>query len=352
MGSVDILQSGRFSALRALNRAFRLAAIAALALGFAPSRAAAQTTTTTTINDCQATPITTNVVLGNNIIASSGWTGPCITVGADGLTIDLSTFTLDVSQTGSPTVAIENGTHNNTTITSSGGTIITNFPYGSTASAIDSQGGINLSITSVTLENEPGNTPCALTFRTTTNGGTGISISSMTGASISANTVYCYQTGIFVQNSAIPRKGTGNISGNNLHDNSYDMKQGTAGVNSAGLILNNSSGWTVSGNTIDYNGSYDANSGCTYDATTNVMSCAFALQVVNSSSGNDVSNNTVNNNFGGGIYADATTSSNKFVGNTVLNNTVPDIFDEGSHNGWHKNVCTSAGGNLGPNACQ
>ncbi len=351
MGSGNTLPSGRFSAPKALKRAFRLAALAALALGFAPGRAAAQTTTMT-IYDCQSAPITNSVVLGNDIIAPSGWSGPCITIGQDGLTVDLSTFTLDVSATGSPTVAIENGSHNNTTITSSGGTIDTNFSPGSTASAIDSQGGVGLAINNVTLQNEPGGTACAQNARTTSNGGTGISINGATGANISGNFVYCYQTGISVQNSSIPRKGTGAISGNFLEQDSYDLSQGTSGLNSAGMVLGNSSGWTVSGNTIEYDGSFDKSNSCTYDATTLTMSCQYALQVLNASTGNDVSTNTVSDNFGGGIYADSTTSGNKFLSNTVQNNTVPDIYDAGSHNAWRKNICSSAGGNLSSRACQ
>ncbi|MDE3135245.1 MAG: hypothetical protein KGL59_01610, partial [Acidobacteriota bacterium] len=309
-------------------------------------------TITITNGTCPGT-ITTNVVLGSGIIADSSLgSTPCITVGADGLTIDLSTYTLDLSGAGSAAVAIENSTHNNTTITGSGGTIITDYPSPSTTSAIDIQGGTGISINNVTLQNDPvSGAACAQFNRTTTNGGTGISINSVTGASLSGNSVYCYQYGIFVLNSTIPSKGTGSISGNYLEADSYDMLNGTSGVYSGGLVLNNSSGWTVSGNTIEFDGGYDKNSTCLYDATTGVMSCAFGLQVINSSSANNVSNNTVNSNFGGGIYADSTTSNNKFVGDTALNNAIFDIFDAGSRNGWHKDTCLTSGGNLGSHTC-
>jgi parallel beta-helix repeat protein len=343
MGLRNILLSGGNNAPKALKRACRLGALAALVLGFAPGRAAAQ---------CPGN-ITANYSLSGNLTATTADPNPCITVGADNVTVNLAGFTLNVSAQGDAAVAIETGISNNATIVGGGGTIITAYSSGAATAAIDSKGGSNVTVTGVTLANEPGATLCSTNARTNTNWGTGISLNAVTGGNLSANIVSCYQTGISVQNSSIPRRGTGTISGNDLEGNTFDMfGSGQGGVYSAGLVLTNSSGWTVDGNTIDYNGSEDTNQGCTSNGTT-VISCAFGLQIINGSSSNSITNNTVNTNFIGGIYTGPATSKNSIIGNTATNNGLYDLYDDspGHGNAWRKNTCYTAGGSVSPQKC-
>jgi parallel beta-helix repeat protein len=324
----------------ALKQACRLGAVAVLALGFLPSRAAAQA--------CPG-PVSGTYTLTGNITATTGDTSPCITVAQSGTTVNLSGYTIDVSALGNGAVAIETGTTSNTTIVGNGGTIVTNYQSGN-SSAIDSTGGSNITITGVKIENEPNGSPCAQ-LRTDTNYGNGITLQTVTGATISSNTISCYQYGVSVQNSAIPNKGTGSISGNTLTYNNYDMNSTGNTIYSAGLVLGNSSGWSVTNNSISFNGSDDVNATCV-SQTPNIVTCAPALQVITNSNGNSIQNNTVNNNYGVGIYAGPTTSHNVFSGNTATNNLV-DVWDDSpSHsNHWHHNTCVKTGGNLSSHAC-
>jgi parallel beta-helix repeat protein len=349
MGSANI-QSGRFSAPKALKRAFRLAAIAALTLSFAPSRAAAQTP------GCPQGPLTSNLTLTADITATTADTTPCITIGADNVTLNLGGHTINITALGDTGVAISTGTTNNTTIIGNNGTIKTEYSSALAANtgAIESTGGTNLSISGVTLQNLPGGNPC-LTVGTDpdTNWGMGISANGVTGATIGSNTISCYAFGIYIQSSAIPSGAPGSISGNNLSFNAYYMAGGPE-IYSAGLVLSNSSGWSVSGNTIQDNGSPSPNGICTSPTSgTGVNTCAFGLQIINGSTSNTISSNTVDSNFVGGIYAGPDTSGNTFSLNTALTNALWDVWDDApSHaNSWHRNTCGSAGGTLNSHMC-
>lgn len=342
MGLRAIFRSDWIGAPRILKRAGYLAAVALFALGFLPSRAAAQ--------GCPGT-ITSDLILTGNITAAAGGQNPCIVIGASGLTVNLAGYTIDVSAMGNTGVAISNGTNSNTTIVGNGGNIITDYTTSSAAStgAIESTGGTNLTVTNVAFLNEPNGSQCGDT-RTDTNWGNGISLDAVGGATVSGNSITCFQNGISVANSSIPRKGVGSITGNTLTYNNFDM-QSQNGVYSSGLVLSNSSGWTVSGNTIEYNGSYDPNDTCQSNVP-NLISCAFGLQIIQNSSGNTIESNTVNNNYVGGIYTGPTTSKNVIKDNTVLNNLF-DLWDDApAHsNRWTKNTCTSVGGTLSSRDC-
>lgn len=345
----EIVLSARIGA--PLKKALRLGALAALALGFAPGRAAAQSTNITT---CQSNPITTSVTLGGDLVATATDTSPCISVGADGLTVNLAGHKLDISALGDGAVAIETGTSSNTTIVGNGGTIITD--YTSSGSAIDSTGGTNLTVTgpmSIFNETTPGQL-CAYQDGDKYYG-TGISFNGVTGGSIGMITVSCYQNGISVQNSNIPTNGSGSISGNTLTYNTYSMYGGTSEVYSAGLVLSNSSGWSVSGNNIYYDGSRSPNGICTSpSSTTGVNTCAFGLQIINGSSSNSLTGNTVDSNFSGGIYTGPDTTGNSIISNIAQTNGQWDLWDDApAHhaNTWHRNTCGTAGGTLNPHSC-
>lgn len=343
MGSVNILQSGRFSAPKALKRAFRLAAIAALALGFAPSRAAAQNTLT----GCQQITSAGTYVLQPGFAVNAN---PCFVVSVDNVEINLNGQTIDMTGYGNSGVAIQTGTTNNTTIIG-GGTIVTAYSSSSAGAAIEATGGTGLTITGVNIENGLNTNLClapsAGTASTNQEWGTGISISGVTGASISSNDVCFYQTGISVQNSNIPNRGTGSITGNELNWNTYSMVNGTSGIYSAGLVLSNSSGWTVSQNVIEYNGSMDPSSLCS--PTANVLTCSPAVQIINGSSGNTITyNDPVDDNFGPGIMTGSDTSKNSITFNTLGNNDLYDLYEDGAGHGnkFQNNTCGTVGGSL------
>jgi hypothetical protein len=184
MGLRALVRSGWSRAPRALKQAGYLGAVALFALGFLSSRAAAQ--------GCPGN-ITTNLTLTGNIAATAGGQNPCIVIGASGLTVNLAGYTIDVSALGDSGVAISNGTNSNTTIVGNGATIITDYTTSSAANtaAIESTGGTNLTITGVTLENEPGGSLCGKT-RTDENWGNGISLDAVSGATISGNSATCF----------------------------------------------------------------------------------------------------------------------------------------------------------------
>jgi hypothetical protein len=361
MGSGNILQSGRFGAPKALKRAFRLAALAALVLGFAPRRAAAQTPA------CPGT-ITQNLTLTADIVANTSDTSPCITVGNNGLTINLGNYKIDVSSFGNAGVAISTGATNNTSIVATGGTIITAYTSGATSStaAIQASGGSGLTISGVNILNE-WNTETTLSLCQNPRSGapvtppnpvqeygTGISLSNVTGATIGSNYVCFYQYGVYVQGSTIPSTGSGTISGNTLNWDAYNMSGSTNEIYSAGLVLDGSNGWTVNGNTIYQDGSASAGGTCVSPSSTSGLNtCSWALQVINGSSSNSLSSNDTEYNFIGGIYTGVDTSGNKITGNTSLNNFSYDMWDDApSHaNAWHHNTCSTEGGTLPAHTC-
>lgn len=347
MGLRALLLSGWTCAPRVLKQAGYLGAVALFALGFLPSRAAAQA------QGCPAAPITSDLTLTGSITAAAGGPNPCIVIGASGLTVNLADNSINVSALGNSGVAIANGTNSNTTIVGNGGTIVTAYTTSSAANtaAIESTGGTNLTVTGVTLENEPTTGSLCGQTRSDQNWGNGISLDAVSGATISSNNVTCFQNGISVANSSIAHRGVGSISGNTLTYNNFDMVGANQTVYSSGLVLSYSSGWTVNGNTINYNGSYDLNYGCSSNAP-NLISCAFGLQIIHNSSSNTIESNTVESNYVGGIYTGPTTSKNVIEGNTVLNNLF-DVWDDApSHsNRWSKNTCATYGGTLNSRAC-
>lgn len=349
MGSGSLFLARWARAPRILRRAGLLAAVALFSLCLFPSRAAAQT---------PACPGTVNgdYILSGNIVATSADTSPCITVTGDGHTINLAGYTIDITNlNGGAGVAIETGTTNNTTIVGNGGQIVTAYTSTAVGTAIDSQGGTNLSISGITFSNDSATNPCTSQSRTNLNYGVGITLNGVTGATVSANTLSCYQTGISVQNSVIPRRGTALVSGNNMTDETFDMAQANqSGVYSAGIVLSNASGWSVENNYISYSGSTDENSTCVpASSSTSLISCSFALQIITGSSGNSITGNNVFSNFSGGIYTGPDTSKNKILSNNVVGNTGYDLFDDAPNhsNAWRKNTCSSEGGNVSPQRC-
>ena len=345
----DMCPSASIGAPGALKRAFRLAALAALALGFAPSRAAAQATS---ISTCQTAPLTASVTLGQSIAAPAGWAGPCLTIGADNVTVNLATFTIDVSAEGDVGVAINAGAFNNTTIDN--GTITTNYTTSAadSSAAIEATGGSILNVSGLTIENLPGGSACAQVNNSDQNQGTGISINAVAGGTIGPDVVSCYQTGINVQNSSVPRQGAGSISGNTLNWNTYYMGGATTETYSGGLVLSNSSGWTVSNNQIEFTGSVSPSYDCTPTGT--VLTCAFGLQIINGSSDNSITGNTVSSNFVGGIMTGSDTAKNSIMSNTAINNGIYDLYEvgQGHGNNFRSNTCFSVGGSLTLRACQ
>ena len=355
MGLANAKVFRRSATWRFFTHTLGLGSVIVLALMFLPSTAAAQGN----IAACGTTISTAGTyTLTTNLTAASG-SGPCITIGVGGVTVDLTngatTYTIDVTQEGDSGVGVDAGNYVNTTIEN--GTILTDYTTSSadTSAAIEVAGGSGLTITGVHVINEPNGTECGTTQRTNSGYGTGISVSSVSGANISGNSAYCYEYGIYVQGSAIPSKGTGNIAGNDLEGDTFQMSTTSGEVYSAGLVLSASSGWTVSGNTVAYNGSWDDTSLETCSsAIGSLITCSFGLQIVNASSGNSITSNSVYQNFIGGIYTGPDTSGNKIIGNT-LSNPDYDMYDSAPvrSNTWRRNTCTSGinGGTVPKNAC-
>jgi hypothetical protein len=350
MGSREIFLSGRIRAPEVLKRACRLGVLAALVLGFAPSRAAAQNT----LSGCQTITLAGTYSLQTGGITAS--TSPCLIVASDNVTINLSGQALDMTTLGDIAVAISvgDGTTSYVNTTISNGTISTAYTSSlATGAAIEINGGSGLSISGVTVQNLPNSgTACAQTSNLDQNYGTGISISGVTGGTIGPNKVTCYQTGLSVANSSVAKGASGTISGNTLEWNTYYMGGGNQ-VASGGLVLSNSSGWTVSNNTIEFNGSADPNGTCLTSGT--VLTCMAGLQVINGSSGNSISpNNSASSNFVVGIMTGSDTAKNSITSNTALNNGLYDLYEvgHGHGNSFRTNTCATVGGNLSLRACQ
>ncbi|HEV2387653.1 MAG TPA: right-handed parallel beta-helix repeat-containing protein [Candidatus Acidoferrales bacterium] len=318
--------------------------------GLAPRRVAAQAM------PCPGpvTTITGNVNLTGTMTPPAGWIGPCIILENDGLTVNLAGFSIDVSSLGDAGVAIDTTTTNNAAILATGGSIITAYSTSAALSAIESEGGTNLTITGVSILNKPGATLCTLTARNQ-NWGAGITLASLTSANISTNTIECYQTGISISNSAIPRRATGLVSGNMLQNDEYTNSSLPFALG-AGLVLSNSSGWSIQNNFITYDGSLNASLGCSdlpASPTTDPTDCSPAVELLGGSSGNTISGNAVNSNFAPGIFTASTTSGNKILNNTLFGNSIADLWDAAPphSNAWRGNTCTVALGNVAPQKC-
>jgi hypothetical protein len=318
-----------------------------LALALFPAPVAAQ-------GACPGT-ITQNYTLSGDLTASATDSNPCITVAADNVMVNLAGHTLDVSALGNSAVAIETGVTNNTAIVGGGGKVVTAYSADSTvpAAAIDTQGGQNVTVTGVDVWNvtsscTPGN--ASSTNQRNLNFGTAISVSNVTGASISSNDIECYRVGITVSASNIPRGSTGDISGNILINNTYNNSAAATTVVSAGILLDSSSGWTIQNNNGSYNGSLDGSYACASEAT----GCSPAIQLTGTSTGNSVLSNSVYNNLGPGIYTGPVTYRNKIQTNIATNNALADLWDAvppHSSNNWNKNTCGTELGSVSPQKC-
>ena len=216
MGSANTFQSGRFSAWKALKRAFRLAALTALVLGFAPSRASAQT-----LNTCGTIGTAGSYILTSNFAVSAN---PCFIIGTNNVSLNLNAQTLDMTAFSDAGVAINAGNYTGTSIIGNGATILTAYISGAAGAAIEASGGSGLTITGVNIFNQTtattstGYTAAYLCANPSLGGasvaqlqeyGSGISLTSVTGATISANNVCFYQDGISVQDSAIASTSSG-----------------------------------------------------------------------------------------------------------------------------------------------
>jgi parallel beta-helix repeat protein len=325
-----------------------LGALALFALALFPTPAAAQTT-------CPGT-ITGNLILSADIVASAGDLNPCITVGGDGLMVNLSGYTIDISALGNAGVAIDTGNTSGTAIVGAGGEIVTAYTAtSSTVAAITTASSTNITVTGLKIWNvtsscTPGDT--GSTNQRNLNAGNAMLMSNITGGSINTNDIECYQTGITVSASDIPRKGTGDISNNNFVNNTYNNSAAGTSVASAGLVLDSSSGWTIQNNFASYNGSLDGSFSCV------VLDpgCFAAIRLTGTSNGNSVLTNNVYDNFGPGIYTGPSTSRNKIQSNTnIFANAVYDLWDDvppHSSNNWNKNSCPDGAlGSVSPQRC-
>jgi len=341
----------RAAFVRCLSRTLGTGALVLFVATCFPGHAAAQT-----ITGCSATPLMANATLAGNITASNTDPTPCLTVGADNVMVNLAGYTLDVSALGNNAIAIETGTTSNTGILGGGGKIVTAYSGNPTSpsEAIDTQGGNNTTITNVTFWNvtsscTPGDSNS--TNQRNLNFGTAIRMTNVTGASISANDIECYRTGIVVSGSDVPRKGTGMISGNTLINETYNNVAANTSITSAALILDSSSGWTIQMNNVTYSGSPDGSYGCGSSAT----GCTAAIELTGTSNGNSVINNSqVTLNFGPGIGTGPLTYRNKIQQNYAPYNAVADLWDEvppHSSNNWNKNTCQSELGSVSPQKC-
>lgn len=333
------------------SRAFSpllLGALALAATALFPATAAAQTTNCPGLTGG-------NLSLTQDIVAVSGDPNPCIQITTDNVTVNLGSHKIDISALGNAGVAIDTGNTTGTVIVGTSGTIVT--AYTSTTSgvaAITTASSTNLVISGVNIWNTtasctPGN--ASSNNQRNQNAGNGMLLNNVTGANISNNDFECYQTGMTISTSAIPRRGTGSVSGNYFINDTYDNTANGTSVASAALVVDNSSGWTIQGNTVSYSGSLDGTSGC-YVLDTG---CFAAIRLTGSSNGNSVLSNTLFNNFAPGIYTGQFTSQNKIQSNTNSNNPVADLWDDvppHSSNNWNKNACPDGTlGSVSPQRC-
>lgn len=294
--------------------------------------------------NCPGT-ITTGFTLSSNLTATSNDSNPCISIGADNITINLNGNTLDISALGDSGVAIETNGHFGITIVGNGGTILTGYTSSSAAQAIHISGASGNTVTGITFTNNQ--STCSTTGNTPANGfGTAILVENASGAAVTSNKIYCYLVGIAVANSAVPRRGTGQIAGNTLTNNTNPTLLGAA------IQLSGSSGWTIENNQATYNGGNLTN-GCK-DSSGHLSNCSAALQLINNSHDNEITNlNFVHTNYGPGIYAASGTSGNRITSNDAQFNPTGDLWDDNPTrtNFWNKNTCGLEVGSVAPQKC-
>lgn len=354
------------STTRVFPRSFlALEALALLAFVLFPGRVAAQT-----ITGCSSTPIMTSSTIPNSITAASTDPDPCISIGADNVTITFNPgVTVNISAFGDNGVAIDAASTSGTIISGPGSNvggpanIVTAYSgpatAAGTAAAIRSSTTSNITISGLTIWNVTSTcTPGLISNGATTNQanqnwGTAISIANASGATISANVFECYQTGISVSASAIPSKDVGEIAGNGFYNIMFDNSfSASSTVISAAILLDSSSGWSIDGNTVNYSGSRDASYYCN---TSDYGNCSPAIQLTGTSNGNLVNGNFAADNFGPTIYTGPNTAKNKILSNNITPGGSPDLWDAvppRSTNAWRQNTCPDGAlGSVGPQKC-
>ena len=360
MGLGNAKASRRSAAWRFFTHTFSLGSLLVLAFMFLPSTAAAQSTPGP-VSGCETISVSGVYTLSGPIMPSGL---PCFDITADNVTLNLSNFSINAISEGNTGSVITVGA--NTGVTIEGGSITTGYSssLANANAAIEATGATNLTVTGVTIQNQDSSATvqCQLTASGTwpsgmQNHGTGIYLNNVAGGNVSANSVSCYDYGIYLQGSAVPSNGQGTITGNTVEGNTWTMTLGTQDVLSGGIVLDGSSGWTVNNNTVDYNGGPDnTTAGCNNTGTGELITCQFDLQVIHGSSGNSITLNTVELGFTGGIYAGPDVSRNSFTQNTLNAMPFAGLFSSAPNklkNSWSKNSCgtTQSGGTVPHKAC-
>jgi parallel beta-helix repeat protein len=185
------------------------------------------------------------------------------------------------------------------------------------------------------------------------NQATGLLIFDVGTASVMTNTLSSNDVnGYFGSDGGGPTAGTWTISGNAVNTATDKVPGGEAdygwglqldstsnpvsitdnkvlGSAEYGIALTGTSNATVSGNTVNGNGSDGIYVGGPGSNATN-------------STGNTIENNIANNNKSDGIQADSDSSGNTFSTNTVKTNVRYDLEDAGTGNTWTTNTCSPA----------
>lgn len=250
--------------------------------------------------------VQTNLVLTGPLECANG---PGLIVGADGITIDLATYTISCRAgqlycQGNPAaVGINVGGHKNVTIKGPG--TIDGFDTG-----VSIDGGDRVSIKSLSITGPQS----ASTLSTHRGDASGIVVQNAGcpgSILIDGNDVSWHRYGIRLENASCVK-----IQRNIIHLNNNDTEE------SFGLYLLNSGGNTITKNDVSDNGfnnsyyhgnKFDAGIGLEGTGTT----------------GNRISQNTVQNNCGDGIAARLGAAGNTISNNTAILNPIPSSI--GSH---------------------
>ena len=279
--------------------------------------------------------ITEDTTLTDDIVAQPGGPAECIRFGASRITLNLNGKTVDIRPLGMAGRAIVSMGMSDVTVVGPG-TVKTMYDNPTLSPrAIRIQDTTNFAFVNVKVMNlDAAGQPIPAGSRV----GRGMDLDHVTGARVTGDEVAFYGRGIYLVNSnAAPDFDT--IAFNHTHDNTIDIAR------SFGIGLMASSGWNITGNRVNRNGS-----------RVNVQA---GIQIQANSFGNTVSGNRANRNRGGGISVDANSTGNTIEGNVALYNGTrssgPDLADANpapSPNTWNpNNRCQFEAGSVPPDVC-
>ena len=287
-----------------------------------------------TVSSC--TTITQDAFLATDIVATIS---PCITFGADNVTLHMSSHTIDVRPLGNAGIAIHSNGRSNVKIH---GARLGNTNFGAgfvlaefTAPAPNSnavliQGGSNVTVERLhvwnTLPDFPGG---AVPFEQ--RGGSGIVIAGANEAAVRSVFVGAFARGIVVVDShSSPRASEISRSG---VDSAAALNE-----TSFGILLHRSSGWNVSRTTVTGSGKIGL-----------TESGIGLVQAYN----NTIATNEPDGNAGPGISAQLS-GGNTITHNLARSSASPDLvdIDPVAPNSWTEdNVCEDEAGAVPPSVC-